>query len=237
MPERDSSPVHQRHALRFAESLGAKFVFRPITPILRAAGTYRLLPLRFIPGRELRAKLVSWARTRFLRRDEDTLLADRLRPPVNEYVARGNAYAIAKHRIRMVTLYQYAETHHLMVVGAANRTELLTGTYSKWGVDHCADVMPVEHLYRSQIEKMAVHLELPEYLRNKPADPDVIPGVNDKGALLGDFEVVDRILTGLELGLDPAGLAEIYPKEMVDRLAELRELSRHMRESPYTLLP
>jgi NAD+ synthase len=236
LPERDSSPVHQRHARIFAKHLGAPLEVIPITPTLRAAGTYRLLPLRFVPGRELRGKLVSWAKTRFLRRNEDSLLADRLRPPENEFVARGNAYAIAKHRMRMVRLYQFAETHHLMVAGAANRTEWLTGTFSKWGIDHCADVMPIVHLYRSQVENMGAALALPDYLLNKPADPDVIPGVNDKAALLGDFETVDRILAGLELGLSPQALSTVYPEETVSRLVELLALSRHMRESPYSLL-
>ncbi len=235
LPERDSSPVHRQHARRFAESLGARFVAHSITPILRAAGTYRLLPLRFLPGRKLRARLVEYARSRFIGETEKNLLIDRLKPPESVYVARGNAYVIAKHRTRMVVLYQYAEVRHLMVVGAANRTEWLTGTFSKWGVDHCADVMPVLHLYRSQLEKLAVYLEIPDYLVEKPADPDVIPGVNDKGALLGDFEEVDQVLFALEAGVDEAELKAAFSAEMVERLAELRSLSAHMRESPYAL--
>lgn len=235
LPERDSSPTHRQHARRFAESLGAKFVERSITPILRAAGTYRLLPLRFLPVRELRARLVAFARRRFIGETEKNLLADRLKAPKNEYIARGNAYAIAKHRTRMAALYQYAEVWHLLVVGAANRTEWLTGTFSKWGVDHCADVMPVLYLYRSQLEKLAVYLEIPGYLLDKPADPDVMPGVNDKGALLGEFEVVDEILYALEGGMEAAALETIYPHEMVKKLVELRDLSAHMRESPYAL--
>ena len=236
LPERDSSPVHQRHARMYAKHLAARLEVIPISPILRAAGTYRLLPLRFVPGRDLRAKFVLWAKTRFLRRNKDSLLADRLRPPENEFVASGNAYAIAKHRIRMVRLYQFVETHHLMVAGAANRTEWLTGTFSKWGVDHCAEVMPIIHLYRSQVEAIGRYLELPAYLLDKPADPDVIPGVNDKAALLGDFETVDHILAGLELGLSPQALSADYPEETVSRLVDLLSLSRHMRESPYSLL-
>jgi len=237
LPERDSALVHQQHARAFARHLGAWLEVIPITPILRSAGTYRLLPLRFIPGRRLRAWLVGWAKRKFLRRANDSLLADRLRPPENQFIARGNAYAIAKHRFRMVVLYQYAERHHLMVAGAANRTEWLTGTFSKWGVDHCADVMPILHLYRSQVEALGAALDLPDYLLTKPAAPDVIPGVNDKAALLGGFETVDRVLAGLDLGLEPSVLAGVYPEELVARLVELRSLSGHMRESPHALIP
>jgi NAD+ synthase len=63
-----------------------------------------------------------------------------------------------------------------MVVGAANRTEWLTGTFSKWGIDHCADIMPLLHLYRSQLEKIAEYIHVPEPIRKKAADPDVMPG-------------------------------------------------------------
>jgi NAD+ synthase len=235
MPERDSAPVHQWHARQFADHLEARFVVRSITPILRVAGTYRLLPLRFIPFRGLRARLVQFGKQQFLHQEEASLLEDRLLPPENDYIARGNAYAIAKHRMRMVVLYQYAETHNLMVVGAANLTEVLTGTYSKWGVDHCADVMPIAHLYRSQVEELGEFLNLPDYILKKAADPDVMPGVNDKAALLGDFTVVDQILYAIEHGAVPDDLKSDFPAEIVGRLANLRELSRHMRESPYVL--
>ena len=109
--------------------------------------------------------------------NENHLLADRLHPEPNSWLAKGNAYAVAKHRMRMVMIYQYAEIHGLMVVGAANRTEWLTGTFSKWGIDHCADIMPLLHLYRSQLEVVAKHIHVPESIRTKAADPDVMPGI------------------------------------------------------------
>lgn len=235
LPERDSDPVHRRHARMFADWLGVKLMVRPITSVLRAAGTYRLLPLCFLPLRSWRAWMVAFGKRQFLHNSEESLLVDRLKPPQNAFIAKGNAYAIAKHRIRMVMVYQIAEVHDLMVAGAANRTEWLTGTFSKWGVDHCADVMPVVHLFRSQVEKLAAYLKLPEYLLHKAADPDVMPGVNDKERLLGDFTTADRILFGLEQGADIEKLKSLFPAESVDRLAELWKFSAHMRESPYAL--
>jgi NAD+ synthase len=135
--------------------------------------------------------------------------------------------------MRMVMVYQYAEIHNLMVVGAANRTEWLTGTFSKWGVDHCADIMPLLHLYRSQLEVIAEHLNVPEPIRDKAADPDVMPGIDDKGDLLGDFGAVDQVLIGLENDFDREKLILEFGQELVSRIVELNELSKHMRESPY----
>ena len=138
MPERDSKRIHRDHARCMAEFLGVPLTTRSLSPLLCASGTYRLLPLRFIPGRRLRAWLVRYARSRFLK-DESNLLAGRLQPEANSWVAKGAAYAVTKHRFRMAVVYRYAQARNLMVVGAANRTEWLTGTFTKWGVDHCAD--------------------------------------------------------------------------------------------------
>jgi len=236
LPERDSKPIHQKHAKRLAEHLGMNLAARSISPILRAAGSYRLLPLGFIPGRTLRRMLVDFTKSKVLTDRGSNLLADRLQPKANSWLAKGNAYVIAKHRIRMAVIYQYAEVRNLMVVGAANRTEWLTGTFSKWGVDHCADVMPIIHLYRSQLKILAEHLQVPEFIRLKAADPDFIPGLDDKEALLGDFSTTDRILYGIENQFDLQALYRTYGKQNVERLLNMVELSKHMRESPRTLI-
>ena len=79
----------------------------------------------------MQAWLVTYAKSRLLPGNDRGLLANRFQYKAQSWVARGVAYGIAKHRVRMATLYQYAEVHNLMVVGAANRTEWLTGTFSK----------------------------------------------------------------------------------------------------------
>jgi NAD+ synthase len=163
------------------------------------------------------------------------VLAARLKPQPHSLVAKGNAYATIKHRMRMAMLYHHAEIGKLMVAGAANKTEWLTGTFVQWGCDQCADVMPVLHLYRSQVETLADHLGLPEPIRKKPADPDVMPGVEDKGKLLSSFAQADAILWGLENGVEVEALAAHFGQEEVERIQSLYELSAHMRKVPYGL--
>ena len=137
--------------------------------------------------------------------------------------------------MRANLLYYQADLLNLMVVGAANKTELLTGTFAKWGCDHCADVMPVMHLYRTQIEALAEYLGVPEVVRTKAADPDVLAGMDNKEALLGSFQEADQILWGLEHGVERADLVDAFGEATVARLANLRELSRSMREVPYVV--
>jgi NAD+ synthase len=138
--------------------------------------------------------------------------------------------------MRMVILYYRAEIQNLMVVGAANKTELLTGTFSKWGVDQCADVMPIIHLYRSQVNSIAKYLQIPEAIRTKSADPDVLPGLDDKELFLGSFSETDQILWGLENGHPREELIAFFGEVAYVRTSTLWEASRHMRESPYQVI-
>jgi NAD+ synthase len=235
LPEQDSKPIHREHAALVADALGVELQMRGLTPILEAVGSYDLLPLKYVPGQKARGWLVRLGEGLVLGRRKKDVLAARLQPEPHSLVAKANAYVNIKHRTRMALLYQHAEIANLMVVGAANKTEWLTGTFVQWGCDQCADVMPVLHLYRSQLEALADFLGLPEPVRNKPADPDVMPGIEDKGKLLGSFEQADAILWGLENGVDVEKLVATFGQEEVERIQSLFELSAHMREIPYGL--
>jgi NAD+ synthase len=233
LPDRDSKAIHRQHAGVIAEELGVDLQTRDITPLLEPMGIYGLLPIGFMPGRTFRQAAVKLGKSLADPGRPRDLLATRFRPTANSLVAKGNAYAMVKHRLRMVLLYYQAEILNLMVVGAANRTELLTGTFSMWGCDHCADVMPIIHLYRSQLAPIAEYLQVPEMIRSKPADPDILPGVDNKEELLGSFLEADQILWGLENGVDRDELIQRFDRDLVEHIENLRELSRPMRESPY----
>jgi len=135
-----------------------------------------------------------------------------------------------------VILYKEAEHSQGLVIGAANKTEWMTGTFTQWGCDHCADLMPLLHLYRSQLIPLAEWLELPEEIIHKKADPDVLPGLDDKGELLGSFEEADLILWGLENQIPLSDLEERFGKEKVNYIQTLADNSACYRETPYSLL-
>jgi len=235
LPEKDSKKIHRYHAKQLAEHLGIHLKVKSINSILRTTGTYKLLPLRFIPGRKLRTKLVELGRKQYIPKNGESLLIKRLKPKANSWLAKANAYIMAKHRIRMVYIYQYAEVRNLMVVGAANRTEWLTGTFSKWGIDHCADIMPLVHLYRTQLEQLAEYIQIPDYIRNKAADPDIMPTIDNKGDMLHGFNLADQILYGMENKIDKNTLCKEFGEKNVEQFYSLWKYSKHMRESPYHL--
>ena len=77
----------------------------------------------------MRTRIVDFGRRKLLTHNDERMLIDRLNPEEGSWLTKGNAYGMSKHRIRMVVIYQFAELRNLMVIGAANRTELLTGTF------------------------------------------------------------------------------------------------------------
>lgn len=234
LPDKDSKVVHRKDAEIIARDLGIGLQVYDISPILEKVGVYDLLPIRFAPGRKLKEILVKIGKKAEALNPE-TLLTARLAPKPNSLMSKGNAYGMIKHRMRMVILYHYANIHNLLVVGAANKTELMTGTFAQWGCDQCADVMPIIHLYRSQVEVLAAYLRIPEKIRKKPADPDVIPGVDNKEELLGSFQVTDQILWDLENGTSPQELIIRYDEDALNSVITLYNASRFMREIPYVL--
>jgi len=236
LPDRDSKTVHRRDAERVAAELGIRLQTRDITPILQAIGTYDLLPIGSLPGRRLKQLAVWLGKSLAGRARPEDMLAARLRPQANSLLGKANAYAMAKHRLRMLLLYEQAEIENGMVVGAANKTEWLTGTFSLWGCDHCADVMPIIHLYRSQLLSLAAYLSVPQAICSKPADPDMVPGADAK-ELLGSFAETDQILWGLQNGVDRGELVQAFGKGAVQSIETLYDLSRPMREAPYGVEP
>ena len=70
-------------------------------------------------------------------------------------------------------------------------------------------------------------------MREKYADPDVIPGIDNKGAMLGSFSLVDKILVASENGFKTSELYDIFGKKSVEQVLTLKKLSKQMRESPY----
>ena len=236
LPEKDSKTIHRNHAKILAKYLGLKLNILNISPALKAMRVYQLLPLRFIPTQKLKSKAVEYGRKRFLKFSQGEFLSTRLTSKGGPWVARGNAYASTKHRLRMVALYLKAESNRSMVIGAANRTEWMTGTFTQFGCDHCADIMPLLHLYRSQLARLAAFMKLPNEILQKKADPDILPGLDDKGALLGSFQKADLILWGLENGIPLEEIKNPFEPSQVDYIQSLVKNSAYYRETPYSLL-
>ena len=149
-----------------------------------------------------------------------------------------------KPRVRMTTLYYYANLLNHLVVGSGCRSELRAGYFTKYG-DGAADLLPLGCLYKTQVKQLAAHLGVPERIIRKVPSAGLWKGQTDEAELGLPYEKIDMIYAGLDLGLKlddiakAAGVKKIDVKNFIKReqmnvhkltgpeIPKLRSLRRH----------
>jgi NAD+ synthase len=236
MPEKDSEKSHIKDARKLAEELNIKTRMINITRYLKQLGVYDIFPLSKLPFmRKLRANLRKKGAIEFKQKTGQTIFsATRGGIRGTEYdtmLRKGTAYYRIKHRVRMVLLYFFAELENRLVVGAANRTEALIGYFVKHGCDDATDIMPIMHLYKTQVKELAQYLNIPSGIIEKPPSPDLMPGTVDEDAIGMTYEKLDLILLALEKGWEAPRIANTLGIEERDVIyvMSLKEKTEHMR--------
>jgi len=125
-------------------------------------------------------------------------------------------------RIRMIILYYYANLKNYLVVGTGDRSESLIGYFTKYG-DGGADLMPICHLYKTQVRELAVHLGVPQSIAFKPSSPQLYPGHEATDEIPINYERLDPVLVGLfDLNLPPEEVSSLT-KVQVDIVKEVQQ--------------
>ena len=114
----------------------------------------------------------------------------------DEFVAllpKGNDLAEAniKPRLRMITLYQRANTLNRLVVGTGNKSELMVGYYTKYG-DGGVDILPIGSLLKVQVRKLAREMGVPEEIIARPPSAGLWAGQTDEAELGMTYEDLDQ---------------------------------------------
>lgn len=136
--------------------------------------------------------------------------------PVAERLASANL----KPRLRMAAMYYLANKHNRLVVGTENLSELTIGYFTKHG-DGGIDILPIAHLVKGQVLRLAEFLGVPERIVRRVPAAGLWPGQTDEAELGMTYDVIDRyILTGE---------ADAEHKEKIDRL---HRNSEHKRRRP-----
>jgi NAD+ synthase len=104
-------------------------------------------------------------------------------------------------RARMMVLYAHAAAMGRLVLGTGNKSELLTGYFTKWG-DGAADLYPLGDLYKTEVWALARHVGLPEAVVAKPPSAGLFAGQTDEGELGIRYADLDRVLAEMEGGHD-----------------------------------
>jgi NAD+ synthase len=125
-----------------------------------------------------------------------------------------------KPRLRMVTLYYFANRLNYLVVGSSNRSELSVGYFTKHG-DGGSDLMPLGNLVKSQVRDLARYLDIPGEIIDKPPSAGLWEGQTDEMEMGLTYSELDRYLI--------TGEAE---KEIKDKIDFMMSQSRHKCRPP-----
>lgn len=184
LPEKDSSKESKELALNLAQKFGVQTLEEDITGALEGFGCYKrrdeavsaVFPEYTPQEYKMKITLNQGGISHNLPPLFILTIIDKTGEskskiiPVKEYlqiVAASNF----KQRCRMSMLYYHAERLHYAVIGTPNKHEVEQGFFVKYG-DGGADVMPIAHLYKTQVYQVAKYLGIPEEIIRRTPTTD-----------------------------------------------------------------
>lgn len=135
-----------------------------------------------------------------------------------------------KARLRMTTLYYFANRDNLLVLGTDNKTETYTGYFTKHG-DGAADVFPISAFNKREVYELATALNLPASVINRAPSAGLWEGQTDEGEMGVPYDFIDNCLEGLYDLND-----RVYGETGLDyrlKLAKLHNSTQHKRNPPH----
>ncbi|MHB8567022.1 MAG: NAD+ synthase [Nitrososphaerales archaeon] len=148
-------------------------------------------------------------------------------------------FANIKARMRMTLLYAFANQHDLLVAGTGDRSEALLGYFTKFG-DGAADILPIAHLYKTEVRALGSILRLPLDIISKPSSPNLWRGQKASDELPAEYNVLDPVLSLLfdeGKSLNEAAKLTGATKKIIKEVIERNNESTHKRVLPISLLP
>lgn len=137
-------------------------------------------------------------------------------------------------RLRMTCAYYAANARSYLVLGTANRSELLLGYFTKHG-DGGADLYPLGDLYKTEVWALAPTVGVPRRIIAKDPTAGFWAGQTDADELGASYDLLDRLLVRLADREQPPGAVadELgVERSLVEEVAQRYEKSAHKRTPP-----
>jgi len=131
-----------------------------------------------------------------------------------------------KPRLRMATLYYFANGLNYLVCGTGNKAELKLGYFTKFG-DGGADILPLGDLLKRQVRELAGELKIPGRIIAKPPTAGLWPGQTDEGEMGITYSELDDILGRIE-NRQP----QRAENKKVEKVKKMVQRSEHKRQGP-----
>lgn len=136
------------------------------------------------------------------------------------------ALANLKPRLRMITLYYFANNLNYLVIGTGNKSELSVGYFTKHG-DGGVDILPLGSVLKTEVVELAKYLGVPKAIIDRPPSADLWPGQTDEEEMGITYQDLDQTIRFIE------GKAKTKISE--EKLAKIKNFiqnSQHKRKSP-----
>ncbi|OAF10684.1 NAD(+) synthetase [Bradyrhizobium centrolobii] len=245
MPERDSSADALRLGSAVAVQLRLTTVVEDIAPALDALGAYRRQAEAIqavVPeyGPDWKCKLVLGPVlerdginiTRLTVQDPDGATSTvRLPPDVYLQIVAATNY---KQRVRKMTEYYHADRLKYAVIGTQNRLEHDQGFFVKQG-DGDADIMPIAHLYKSQVYQLAEYLGIDEEIRRRPPTSDTfsMPQSQEEFYFAAPYRLADICMYAVNHGISADAVAEAVGIAATQVQKVFRDINSKRRATRY----
>lgn len=113
-------------------------------------------------------------------------------------------------RLRMATLYAYAQSHDSFVIGTCNRSEDVVG-YATWGGDNFASLQPIAMLTTEEVMAIGDDLCLPHELVHK-TPVDGLQALSDEEKLGFTYHEVNELIREGKEGPNFWNIMKMYKK-------------------------
>jgi NAD+ synthase len=139
-----------------------------------------------------------------------------------------------KQRSRMSMLYYHAERLHCAVIGTPNKHEVEQGFFVKYG-DGGADIMPIGHLYKTQVFQIAAHLGVPQGILDRTPTTDTYTAEQTQEDFFYQMphKEMDLFWYGFENGYPPEEVGKVMGRSMEDVENIYKNMERKQKTTAY----
>ena len=135
------------------------------------------------------------------------------------------ALANIKPRLRMITLYFYAQVNNYLVVGSTNKSEFTVGYFTKYA-DSGVDLMPLASLTKTEVRKLAEYLNIPKIIIEKAPTAGLWENQTDEDEMGFGYDVLDNYIRN-----------KTGPNDIVEKINLMNRRSEHKRNLPPIFVP
>jgi NAD+ synthase len=247
LPEKDSSSESKHLALKLAEKFSVKAIEENITDALEGFNCYNRRdeavnrvfpeydPLTFKMKIGLNRSGINQNLPPFF----TLTIVDQAGNQKSEIIPFKDYLQIVassnfKQRSRMSMLYYYGEINNYAVIGTPNKHEVEQGFFVKYG-DSAADVMPIAHLYKSQVYQLAEYLEIPREIINRTPTTDTYTAEQTQEEFFFQmpYQEMDLLWYGFENKYEPKEVGVVLGKSTEEVELIFRNFSRKKKTTEY----